>query len=150
MKSRLRQIGICAVLNITLYLSASCSLGPAYTRPTLDLPQSTSTSQPQYAPYTAPEWWKIFGDPQLNTIEKEALLYNNDLLLACARVEEAQALVQATHAQQLPQINMDAGAEKISSTQGQQISEHLKSRQHDRWQLSGFLSYEIEDRKSVV
>lgn len=144
MKSRPRQIGIYALLNIILYLSASCSLGPVYTRPTLALPQSTSSTHPQYTPYITPEWWKIFGDPQLNAIEEEALLYNNDLLLACARVEEAQALAQTTHSQQLPQINMDAGAEKISSTQGQQISEHLKSRQHDRWQLSGFLSYEID------
>lgn len=56
----------------------------------------------------AGEWWKGFGDPQLDRIMADALAGNPDLDRAAARLRQAQASIAANKAGLLPQIGGDA------------------------------------------
>lgn len=54
------------------------------------------------------EWWKRFGDPQLDALVAEALARNPSLDEALARVRLAQAQAISTHAGSLPSLSLNA------------------------------------------
>lgn len=79
---------------------ASCSMGTPYQRPAAELPAAweaksgtalakadTALSADKFGA----EWWKVYADPRLERVVEDALLYNSNLLLAMARVDEARA-----------------------------------------------------------
>ena len=51
-------------------------------------------------------WWKIFEDPQLESLIAEALARNNNLTVAAQQVEVARALARGSRAALLPQANL--------------------------------------------
>lgn len=63
-------------------------------------------------------WWKVFGDPVLDSLEEQALANNRDLASAASRVEAARLNLSAAAAPFLPQIGtgVTAGADYLSST----------------------------------
>lgn len=63
-------------------------------------------------------WWKVFGDPVLDSLEERALLGNRDLASAASRVEAARLNLSAAAAPFLPQIGagITAEADYLSST----------------------------------
>ncbi len=105
-----------APLLICAVLFAGCAVGPTYHRPAPLPNQPTPTSysgstnlvfwkvaEPS-ANLPRGEWWKIFGDPELNRLEILALTNNQNLVAAAARFEQARELVAATRSQLFPQI----------------------------------------------
>jgi NodT family efflux transporter outer membrane factor (OMF) lipoprotein len=70
------------------------------------------------AAWPTQDWWRRYGDPQLDAVMAEALEQSPNLRVAQARVRQAAALAGATEAATGPQVN--AG---IRSTR-QQFSEH--------------------------
>jgi multidrug efflux system outer membrane protein len=85
---------------------ASCTVGPNYSRPDVDLPKDFGVAQ---SPAPAPErWWSLFNDPVLERLVDEALVANHDLKAAAARVEQARAQLAITRADQLPSVGIDA------------------------------------------
>ncbi len=102
-------------LILAVCASAGCTLGPDYTRPTVDVPRtyrfgSEATAVASLA--VVPAWWRGFGDPELDALVDEGLAANHDLRIATARVDEFAARVVATHAQGLPQVGYGAGASR--------------------------------------
>jgi NodT family efflux transporter outer membrane factor (OMF) lipoprotein len=53
----------------------------------------------------APQWWREFGDPQLDALVDEALRGNPTLGVAQARLRRAQAATESAHAATRPQVN---------------------------------------------
>ena len=51
-------------------------------------------------------WWEVFGDELLNTLEQEAFEHNPSLEMALERVLEARAVAGFTRAALYPQINI--------------------------------------------
>src|ERR1035441_5458209 len=86
-------------------LLAGCAVGPDYHRPTAlgtnAMPQSFSGPIPTNAAIWKPaepsahlprgSWWEIFGDPELNGLEKLATTNNQQLAGAFANLEQARA-----------------------------------------------------------
>jgi NodT family efflux transporter outer membrane factor (OMF) lipoprotein len=58
---------------------------------------------PAFAP--SAQWWRDFGDPQLDQLVDQALQGNPNLKLAQARLRRAQAVSEVADAAQLPQVN---------------------------------------------
>jgi len=52
------------------------------------------------------DWLRRFGDPQLDALVREALLYNTDLATAAARVEQAAAYAKLAGAVIYPAVNL--------------------------------------------
>lgn len=55
------------------------------------------------------DWWAVFGDAELNALERRALLSNTDLQSAAARLAQARALLRSADADRLPQLGVSAG-----------------------------------------
>jgi multidrug efflux system outer membrane protein len=55
------------------------------------------------------EWWKIFNDETLNTLELEALQANQDIKAAAARLGQARALEKNARAGLFPQVGVSFG-----------------------------------------
>ena len=53
----------------------------------------------------APDWWRAFGDPVLDRLIEDALARNTDILVAAARVQEAQADIRTARSALLPAID---------------------------------------------
>ena len=67
------------------------------------LSSSNSFSAPSVA-WPGDEWWRAYGDAQLDALIEEALRGSPDLELAQARVHAAMAAVQGAHATRLPEV----------------------------------------------
>ncbi|AXT45952.1 MULTISPECIES: efflux transporter outer membrane subunit [Chromobacterium] len=86
----------------------ACAVGPDYSRPKLELPDSAQAQSPAIAM----DWWKQFNDPVLDQLIAEALEHNQDLAAAAARVDEAAAQAGIARAQLLPALNANAGYQR--------------------------------------
>lgn len=87
-----------------------CTVGPNYTRPAVQTPQTYRSPEPQATPETASladlKWWEVFKDEKLQGLVRTALVENYDLRDAVTRVEAARANLGITRSQQFP--NFDA------------------------------------------
>ncbi|HEY2329084.1 MAG TPA: TolC family protein, partial [Verrucomicrobiae bacterium] len=52
-------------------------------------------------------WWEIFGDTNLNTLETQAVSANQQLKAAVARVDEARATARIARSQLMPSLSLD-------------------------------------------
>ncbi|WP_448093010.1 efflux transporter outer membrane subunit [Pseudomonas lini] len=68
------------------------------------------------AHWPAEDWWKAFGDQQLNELIQEALIDNPKLNMAASRVRQAQAIVGLNQAPLLPHAdaNFSSTRERFS------------------------------------
>ena len=85
-------------LSTVAVMAAGCAVGPNYVRPAVDQP-ARFKSQPadNAAPLIAPEWWKLYNDPELDQLIASAQASNQTLRQAVAAVD----LVMAKLEQQL-------------------------------------------------
>ncbi len=81
--------------------------------PSLGLNAEATTAQ---APVAA-EWWREFGDEQLNTLVAQALQTSPTLKLAQARLARAQAVTEVADAATLPQLTgqLDATRQRYTA-----------------------------------
>jgi outer membrane protein, multidrug efflux system len=102
---------------------AGCAVGPDYERPASPLPESWKEAIPSAAAETAmnAEWWKLFGDATLNGLVDQALVANEDLRAAVARMEAAEAAAREAGADLYPTLGLEAGSSR-SRTSGETVS----------------------------
>ena len=125
-----------ATIALLMLAAASCTVGPNYKRPTVDVPGAyrgtpPSPEAPQVTPQPGEEknaqaasqasqaaaqsigdekWWEVFQDKQLQELIWTALKNNYDVNIAAARILKAQAQLGITRADQLPTISAGAAA----------------------------------------
>ena len=78
----------------------------------LALPESSSSAASPasvQAPTLAADWWREFGDAQLNALVAQALQSSLTLKLAQARLARAQAVTEVADAASLPELNGQLG-----------------------------------------
>src|ERR1700736_3896615 len=91
-------------LALTLLL-AGCATGPAYVRPSVDVPQSfkerptgaaAAVPQPGWKPVSPQDaqdrgaWWEIFHDESLNQLEARVTVSNQTIVKAVATLQQAR------------------------------------------------------------
>jgi multidrug efflux system outer membrane protein len=82
-----------------------CTLGPAYLRPSLDIPEAfRATAGSAAAAWPPPDWWRNFHSPELDALIERARQFNNDLAAAAARVIQADAQARISGAPLLPAV----------------------------------------------
>lgn len=99
-----------------LTLLAGCMVGPSYQRADLSQPvpeQFAGTDATNEWKIAAPqsevpkgEWWKIFGDAQLDQLEAEAATANQELKAAAARFRQARELVNIAQSGLFPHLGL--------------------------------------------
>ena len=90
---------------------AGCAAGPDYKRPSVDLPVVWTLEAPWRTGTPADaadkgDWWKAFGDPQLDALEQRAMADSPTLAIAAARLAQARATVTAQSAGLFPSLNL--------------------------------------------
>lgn len=97
-----------------LPLLGACTVGPNWNRPTQSSPAAfphpvgqPASSQPSPDP-ASPDWWDIFQDPQLSSLERRATAANLDVAAATMRVAESRAAKRIVGAERYPSVNANA------------------------------------------
>jgi multidrug efflux system outer membrane protein len=133
-----------------LALAASaCTVGPNYKRPVAQLPEAYRAAAPTGAlaadqPSLGDQkWWEVFQDEHLQELIRTALRQNFDVRIAAARVAEARAQLGITRADQFPQVDGSALAdrERVSAS-----PVPLPSQAFERnvFQVGGSTSWEVD------
>ena len=98
-------------------VAAGCMVGPDYKRPAVQAPPTYrgGTAGTEAASIGDKDWAQVFPDPTLGGLIRAALEQNQDVAIAATRIEQAQAQLGITRADQLPQVNLGlaAGRERI-------------------------------------
>ncbi len=124
MQSKSLHIGRVAVsVGVASILATGCASlgGPEYERP--EAPQKADWTPPETVALSAgetinPEWWRQFGDPELDTLVQKAIAGNIDLKILVARTGVATAAIRQVKAASLPSLNAGLGANFSQSTGG--------------------------------
>jgi len=95
-------------------LSAGCAtLEPHYVRPDAAIPASWPVGdaylRQSEAALPAVTYRDVFRDARLQALVEQALVNNRDLMIAAANIAAARAQYRIQRAQQLPQLNANAG-----------------------------------------
>jgi NodT family efflux transporter outer membrane factor (OMF) lipoprotein len=107
-----------------------CMVGPKYKTPPAPVPAAFKepppasfkegdgwkTAQPGDQAIRG-NWWEMFGDPQLNTLEQQLTIGNQDLKAAEARFRQARAMIRFNRAAQFPTLSTapSISSERVSS-----------------------------------
>jgi NodT family efflux transporter outer membrane factor (OMF) lipoprotein len=130
------------------YVKPSVPMAPGYKEASPDAYKENSNwqvAQPADAASRG-EWWKIFGDAELNTLEPQVGANNQDLKAADARFREARALIRFTHASLYPTIGTTpfAGGLRESSNRPYRTANSVTGNGFGDIQLPVDLNYEID------
>jgi multidrug efflux system outer membrane protein len=133
-------------------LFVGCTVGPNYSRPKIQTPDSFRAPDPlppdQAASIADLKWFEVFKDPKLQELIRRALEYNYDLRDAVTRVEEARASLGITRSNQFPQFSAGAGVEinRFSRDGATPISPEFLPSQNRNFGSAGLqlLSFEID------
>lgn len=92
----------------------SCASGPDYHTPTL--PTSAANAFVSRPAGTQPgvlppdEWWKLYNDPVLDNLVREAFSANTDLRVSLANLDRAKAIYQEARGGLFPTTTLSGGA----------------------------------------
>ncbi len=148
------------VFSLAVLLFSGCMVGPKYVKPTVPLAptykegalDTTSykedgnwhPAQPADASMRG-DWWTIFGDAELNSIEPKVAAENQNLKAAEARFREARALIQYNRSGLSPTIGISpfAGGVRNSANRPYVNAANANNGSADL-QLPLDLNYEID------
>src|SRR4029077_9855412 len=89
-------------------MAGGCMVGPNYLRPPVEEPPHfKSQADREPAPAMAREWWRLYGDPELDQLIATANAANQTLRQTVARVDEARALARVAGSYLYPTISLD-------------------------------------------
>ena len=77
----------------TYPLQVTFAIGPDFTEPVAQFPESYRTQVMPVAGDTELKWWELFKDPLLYSLVTTALENNRDLKVAISRIDQARATV---------------------------------------------------------
>jgi outer membrane protein, multidrug efflux system len=129
---------------VSVSLFAGCVVGPNYSRPTVMSPTTWKESKLATNSIVFPaEWWKIFNDTELDSLETQAVEANQDLKRAMARVTEARALARVSKSELFPNISA-GGAYSRNRLSENRANAPLKDFESDDFSGSFDHSYELD------
>ena len=97
------------VISLTALALSGCATDVEKAPASLPIPDSF---RQQVGPQAAPEanWWKNFGDTDLNWLVNQALQHNSDILLARSRVDQYRAQLRAAQGDNFPSLSAGVAA----------------------------------------
>ncbi len=140
---------VLAALSTVSVVAAGCAVGPNYARPPVEEPalfRSGGAGEP--APSIQTDWWRLYGDPELDQLIASAHASNQTLRQAVARVDQARALARVAGSFLYPTISADPSYSRTrysgnrrSTITGQKVQ---SGRTLNDWRIPFDLTYEID------
>ena len=131
---------------------AGCTVGPKYQRASAPVPAHWDVPEPwrESAPQDAlpkGEWWAIFHDDQLDSLEKDSLTANQTLKVAAAHLEQARASAAIQVSTLFPQVGTSPYAQRQRLSGNRPTSSSLPSTgpvTQSTYTLPFTVSYEVD------
>ncbi len=132
-------------------LAAACSFAPRYRPPTPATPpperyqELTGWKPAQPADGSARgDWWTVFQDPLLDSLEGRVTAANQNVKAALARLEQARAQTRIERSAYFPALNLHAGASRARTSTNSPLYSGTKPTVGNDFVLDADLSYEID------
>jgi multidrug efflux system outer membrane protein len=137
------------VLSLAFGVSG-CRVGPNYHPPAA--PIAPSFTGAEAAPVTQQQaiaysdWWKVFHDPELDTLELQADAANRDIKISIAHVDQAMALTGSARSLLFPQISAQPQVSRNREAQNRPNNGNTGGRAatYNDIQLPIVMNYEID------
>jgi multidrug efflux system outer membrane protein len=123
-------------------------VGPNYHAPAVPAPPAYK--EPAPAPASSvparTDWWTVFNDATLNDLETQAIAANQDIQIAVAHVDQADAVRRSVHSAQLPTVAAGVSVSRNREAQQRPNNGNTSGRAatYNDLQLPLSLSYEID------
>jgi NodT family efflux transporter outer membrane factor (OMF) lipoprotein len=109
-----------ALAGVALALSG-CTVGPDYIRPAAIVPAQYKEAKgwklgTPRDDFAKGEWWRLFHDPLLNTLEAQVAISNQTLKADEANYRQAQALIAEARAQLFPTLTVNPSLTRSSGS----------------------------------
>jgi NodT family efflux transporter outer membrane factor (OMF) lipoprotein len=151
MQSRVLAI---AAATAAALLSAGCSVGPNYHRPSAPVPQrfkeaeGWKPAEPREVA-SGSDWWSVYGDATLDDLEKQIDVSNQTLKASEAAWREAVALIGVARAEFFPVIGVSATATRsggagAAANVGAGAATTAHSMARNQFELAGTGSWDID------
>lgn len=106
---------------------AACTLGPDYVRPGAEAPAGYKEAEgwkPAQPKDQLPkgEWWRVFDDARLDSLEAQVEVSNQTVRNFAARVEQARALTAQARSAFFPTVNGSVSATRASTSGGGRVT----------------------------
>jgi NodT family efflux transporter outer membrane factor (OMF) lipoprotein len=114
--------GVGGALGLAIILLGGCTVGPKYAKPTTEVPSDYKEAgvdfkQAQPSDQIAKgQWWEIYDDSQLNSLEEQINVSNQTLKAQQAQFEEARAAIRIARSQFFPTATANASATHYSQS----------------------------------
>jgi multidrug efflux pump len=115
----LQPAAMVAILGAALFASG-CSFAPKYAKPSVQTPGAFKELTPEQSRQTdgwktaepkddalRGQWWKLFGDTNLNALEAQVNISNQTVAVALENFLSARAVVKQTRAEFFPTVSAD-------------------------------------------
>jgi NodT family efflux transporter outer membrane factor (OMF) lipoprotein len=146
------------VVLILVLLLAGCTVGPKYVKPATPVtpaykeePPAAFKESEQWQPAHPADqtsrgnWWEIFGDPELNSLEEQIAGSNQTLKVAEARFREARAAIRFNRAAQFPTISTVPSASYVKNSDfSPSFPSKIQQSSKGEFVLPFDLSYELD------
>jgi multidrug efflux system outer membrane protein len=147
------------VIQTTLAIAVAATLSACGTiGPDFKAPQGVETAAWRHAPAAQAnaqlnqdarlpaDWWTVFGDQTLNTLEQRALHDNPNVRAAAQRLVQAQAQLGVVRAGQLPSVNVQAGISnaRTSAETSQGLALGHRSIEGNNYSVGANFSWELD------
>src|SRR5437879_3813016 len=134
---------------LAVFSLAGCAVGPKYHQPVPPVPghfKEGGTLDSGTPDIAYSDWWRVFKDPGLDRLETEADAANQDIRLAVARVDEAEAGSRYARSFLFPTISLGASASRTREAQNRPNNGNTNglAATFNDFQLPVFLSYEVD------
>jgi multidrug efflux system outer membrane protein len=138
-----------AAIVLSFLALAGCIVGPKYHQPVPPVPANfkeggaADSGTPDIA-YS--DWWRVFDDSELSRLETDADAANQDIKLAVARVEQAEAGSKYARSFLFPTISLGASASRTREAMNRPNNGNTNglAATFNDFQLPAFFSYEID------
>jgi NodT family efflux transporter outer membrane factor (OMF) lipoprotein len=121
---------VAAGASVVSLLLAGCASGPAYVRPSIDVPTAFKERPVDVAvpplgwkpasPQDAQDrgaWWEVFQDESLNQLEARVSVSNQTIVKAVASLRQARAVVGEARSAYYPTIQAGIGPDRVRTSQ---------------------------------
>src|SRR5438876_312284 len=138
-----------AVVALAVVSLTGCMVGLKYHQPVPPVPahfKEGGTPDSGTPDIAYSDWWRVFNDPELSRLEAEADAANQDIRVAMARVDQAEAGAKYARSFLFPTVSLGAGASRTREAQNRPNNGNTNglAATYNDFQLPAFLSYEID------
>jgi multidrug efflux system outer membrane protein len=133
-------------------LLAACAVGPDYQRPAADVPPAWQPTDPWHEAVPSDSklkgsWWELFQDPDLNPLVEKALVSNQNLRVAAARLEQARDQLTIARSALFPAVNLSSTALRAKDSANRPLSAYSVPNQsivQNDFRIGPAVTYEVD------